>query len=111
MQSLLASFSNGFGAWCCGRKQGQPILFEGTNAIIESLIRPASSGRGGSRIPHRRGHQPSRGGAPTYDFAKISEKLHEIEKILGRGGGGHMPLTPLRSATELSRREPSERLN
>ena len=24
------------------------------------------------------------GGAPTYDFAKFCEKLHEIEKILGR---------------------------
>ena len=28
------------------------------------------------------------GGAPTYDFAKFCEKLHEIEKILGRGEGG-----------------------
>ena len=36
--------------------------------------------RGGSRIPV--------GGAPTYDFAKISEKLHEIEKMSGCGGGG-----------------------
>ena len=26
-------------------------------------------------------------GAPTYDFAKISEKLHEIEKDWGRRGG------------------------
>ena len=26
-------------------------------------------------------------GAPTYDFVKISQKLHKIEKILGRGGG------------------------
>ena len=25
-------------------------------------------------------------GAPTYDFAKFSEKLHEIKKILGRRG-------------------------
>ena len=24
---------------------------------------------------------------PTYDFAKFCEKLHEIEKILGRRGG------------------------
>ena len=40
------------------------------------------------------------GGAPTYDYVKISEKLHEIEKILDRRGactGG----APLRSATEL----------
>ena len=38
--------------------------------------------RGGSRIPCRRGRRPSRG-APTYNFVKFSEKLHEIEKILG----------------------------
>ena len=25
------------------------------------------------------------GGTPAYDFAKISENLHEIEKSLGRG--------------------------
>ena len=29
---------------------------------------------------------PLEGGAPTYDFAKISEKLQEIEKILGHRG-------------------------
>ena len=45
--------------------------------------------RGGYRIPRRRGHQPSGGGAPTYDFAKIGEKLHEIEKIMGHRGGMH----------------------
>ena len=34
-------------------------------------------------------------GAPTYDFAKFCEKLHEIEKILGRRGGtGRAPLNP-----------------
>ena len=46
--------------------------------------------RGGSRIPCRRGRQPSGGGgrAATYDFVKFSKKLHEIEKILDRGGGG-----------------------
>ena len=55
--------------------------------------------RGGSRIPRRRGHQPRGGGAPTYDFAKFCEKLHDIEKILGRWGGGGLgaggaPLNP-----------------
>ena len=30
--------------------------------------------RGGSRIPRRRGHQPSRRGAPTYKFARFSQK-------------------------------------
>ena len=50
---------------------------------------------GGFRIPRRRGRQPSRG-APTYDFAEFCEKLHEIEKILGRAGGvpGVPPLNP-----------------
>ena len=31
---------------------------------------------------------PGGGGAPTYDFAKLCETLHEIEKSLGHGGGG-----------------------
>ena len=39
---------------------------------------------GGSRISPRRGRQLPRGGAPTYDFAKISQKLHEIERIWGK---------------------------
>ena len=44
---------------------------------------------GGSRITPRRGRQlPGRGGAPTYDFAKISQKLHEIERIWAPRGGG-----------------------
>ena len=44
-------------------------------------------------FPRRRRRQPSRG-APTYDFAKFCEKLHEIEKILGHKGGA-----PPKSAT------------
>ena len=43
---------------------------------------------GGSRISPRRGRQLP-GGAPTYDFAKISQKLHEIERILTPRGGAH----------------------
>ena len=34
------------------------------------------------------------GGSPTYDFAKISKKLHEIENILGRGGAPGAPGVP-----------------
>ena len=41
-------------------------------------------------FPHRRGRQPS--GGATYGFAKFPEKLHEIEKNLGRRG--RMPDTP-----------------
>ena len=37
--------------------------------------------RGGSPTPQR--------GVPTYDFVKVSQKLHEIERIwTPRGGGG-----------------------
>ena len=41
---------------------------------------------GGSRISPRRGRQLP-GGAPTYDFAKNSQKLHEIERIWTPRGG------------------------
>ena len=36
----------------------------------------------------RGGGANSPGGAPTYDFAKFSQKLHEIERIWTPGGGG-----------------------
>ena len=34
----------------------------------------------------RGGGANSPGGAPTYDFAKFSQKLHEIERIWTPGG-------------------------
>ena len=38
---------------------------------------------------------PGGGGAPTYDFAKISPKLHEIERIWAPAGWGvPHPLDP-----------------
>ena len=52
--------------------------------LITSIIN--YNGSGGSRISPRRGGQLPGGGAPTYDFAKISQKLHEIERIWTRGG-------------------------
>ena len=46
-----------------------------------------------------RGRQlPGGGGAPTYNFAKFSQKLHEIERIWVPRGGGR-PLRPPKSAT------------
>ena len=39
------------------------------------------------------------GGAPTYDFAKFSWKLHEIERIWAPRGGG-APRAPPKSATD-----------
>ena len=41
----------------------------------------------------RGGGANSPGGAPTYDFAKISQKLHEIERIWTPGGDAR-PLRP-----------------
>ena len=41
------------------------------------------------RSPNLRGG----GGAQTYDFAKFSQKLHEIERTLTRGGGLHPHFT------------------
>ena len=35
------------------------------------------------------------GGAPTYDFARISQKLHEIERIWTPRGGRASPAPPL----------------
>ena len=53
--------------------------------------------RGGSRIPRRRGRQPSERGVLTYDFAKFSQKLHEMRKFWAIGGHvpGAPPLDPL----------------
>ena len=39
-------------------------------------------------FPVGRGANPLGRGSPTYDFVKFSQKLHEIEKILGCGEGG-----------------------
>ena len=45
------------------------------------------------------GANPPLQGPPTYDFAKLCEKLHEIEKFLGRRkGGGRLPP---KSATDM----------
>ena len=38
----------------------------------------------------RGGGANSQGGAPTYDFAKFSQKLHEIERIWAPRGGAHV---------------------
>ena len=40
---------------------------------------------------------PTPRGGPTYDFAKFTQKLHEIERIWAPGGV--LPRAPLRSAT------------
>ena len=58
---------------------------------------------GGSRISPRWGCQLSEeGGAPTYDFAKFSQKLHEIERIWTPGRRASIALL-VRSATAIIR--------
>ena len=42
-------------------------------------------------------NSPGGGEAPTYDFAKFSQKLHEIERIWAPKGRAR-PSRPLRSA-------------
>ena len=66
----------------------------GTDRLWQSLT------RGGSRIPRKRGRQPSRGRQHMI-LLNFPKKLHEIAKILvGGGGGGEAPWAPsLRSAT------------
>ena len=62
-----------------------------TNTLLtkNTTISCTMYARGGPGFPFRRQRQLSggRGRVPlTYDFAKISEKLYEIEKFLGHGG-------------------------
>ena len=64
--------------------------------VLETIIRWHDGADPG--FPVGGGADPL-GGAPTYDFVKFSEKLHEIEKILGRRGGGRAGCAPPKSAT------------
>ena len=54
---------------------------------------------GGSRISPRRRRQLPGGGPPTYNFAKFSQKLHEIERIWTPRGGRASKILLCRSAT------------
>ena len=40
------------------------------------------------------GREPSKGGAWTRNFAKFSQKLHEIERIWTQRGGACVPHAP-----------------
>ena len=72
------SFQNFFfKAWT---DAGRPVRGWEFRPLVQSKT------RGGSRIPRWRGANPPGEGAPTYDFATFSKKLHEIEKILDRKG-------------------------
>ena len=61
-----------------------------TSAVHDTVADPGFPRGGGANSP---------GGAPTYDFAKFFQKLHEIERIWAPRGGGASLAPPLRSAT------------
>ena len=62
--------------------------------IIRKIIKLATSPGADPGFPVGEGADPL-GGASTYDFVKFSEKLHEIEKILGcRGARAGCPRNP-----------------
>ena len=73
---------------------------DSTFALSVAIRRPQDSGADPG-FPVGGGADPL-GGAPTYDFVKFSQKLHEIKKILGRRSAraGGAPL--LGSATEIN---------
>ena len=56
---------------------------------IRPLAEPGFPRGGDTNCPEGGG-----GGMPTYDFAKFSLKLHEIERIWTPGGGGGVPRAP-----------------
>ena len=58
------------------KEQNKKIKEQTTS--IKAVADPGFPRGGGANSPGR--------GAPTYDFAKFSQKLHEIERIWTRGG-------------------------
>ena len=72
---------------------GNPPMENGFNlsSIDLSVADPGFPRGGGTNSPRGGG-----GGAPTYHFAKFSQKLHEIERIWARGGArpSRPPLDP-----------------
>ena len=67
------------------------FLTRGLEVVYQAIICS-----GGSRISLRRGRQLPRGRQHTIlpNFAKFSQKLHEIERILAPGEEGHASLVP-----------------
>ena len=69
-------------------------------SVCLSLVQGEGQTKGGSRILCRRGRQSFEDGPKQTILPKFPKKLHEIEKILGRGGvpgecAGLPPLDPL----------------
>ena len=73
--------------------------YKGRGYSTEIELKFLTEYSGGSRISPRRGRQLSRGREPTYDFAKFSKKLHEIERF---GPPGASKILLCRSATAIA---------
>ena len=82
--SDVKRFSLQFGIFSCWY---YALLINNVQIITFSRADPGFSVGGGA-------NRPGEGGAPTYEIAKFSEKLHEIEKISGRRVGARAPCTP-----------------
>ena len=67
---------------------------EKTDVIQVDIVKTIIQNSGGSRISSRGGGANSPGGAPTYDFDKISQKMHEIERIWAPWGGARPSRPP-----------------
>ena len=74
-------------------------IYTDNNYYYFSVADPGFPRGGGANSPG--------GGAPTYDFAKISWNLHEIERISmpggGRRGGGWASLAPPKTANAFNK--------
>ena len=80
--------------WTQKFKNGLCTLFlqlRGLKSSCNTVADPGFPRGGGANSP---------GGAPTYEIAKFSEKLHEIERIW-TPGGGRVSRAPLRSANAI----------
>ena len=76
--------------WICDGLTGNGALYTMLKYIW--LIATPSTTVADPGFPRGGGANSLGGGAPTYDFAKISHKLHEIERIWTPGGHASLAL-------------------
>ena len=78
----------------------QDFLERDTNLLFgKNFLKTSWKSVADPEFPRGGGANPRGGGAPTYDFAKFSQKLHEIERY-GPRESGASKISVCRSATE-----------